>query len=52
MMFQIILFQQEIPENAADIAHLSHLHKPVIGNDIEKTYDSVWNCLQHDIQVN
>jgi len=43
---------QDIPENAADIAHLGHLHKPVVGSDVEKTNDSVLNnMIQHGIKV-
>ncbi|XP_039249414.2 cholesterol 7-desaturase nvd 2-like [Styela clava] len=42
---------QEIPENAADVAHLQHLHKPIIGRDVENTYGPVWNFLRHDIEA-
>nr|NP_001265912.1 cholesterol 7-desaturase nvd 2 [Ciona intestinalis]BAK39962.1 Neverland [Ciona intestinalis] len=43
---------QDIPENAADISHLDHLHKPVIGSDVEKTNESLLNNLIfHSIQA-
>ncbi|CAK8673804.1 unnamed protein product [Clavelina lepadiformis] len=43
---------QDIPENGADSAHLSHLHKPVIGSDVEQTNDSFLNYLiRHGIQI-
>jgi len=43
---------QDIPENAADVAHLHHLHKPVLGGDIEKPDESfINNALNHDIKV-
>uniref|UniRef100_H2ZBT3 cholesterol 7-desaturase n=1 Tax=Ciona savignyi TaxID=51511 RepID=H2ZBT3_CIOSA len=43
---------QDIPENAADISHLDHLHKPVIGSDVEKTNESFLNnIIFHGIQA-
>ena len=45
------MFIQEIPENAADFAHLGHLHKPVFGRDVENTYGKISEIVQHHIQV-
>ena len=43
---------QDIPENAADFAHLDHLHAPVIGSDVEKTNESsLNNMIKHGIKV-
>ncbi|XP_072344231.1 cholesterol 7-desaturase nvd isoform X2 [Scyliorhinus torazame] len=44
---------QEIPENAADIAHLSHLHAPSMlsGSDLRSTRASHWGFAQHDWKV-
>uniref|UniRef100_UPI0037E9C0E0 cholesterol 7-desaturase nvd n=1 Tax=Semicossyphus pulcher TaxID=241346 RepID=UPI0037E9C0E0 len=41
---------QEIPENAADIAHLAHLHTPgiVSGVDLRYTNSKTWEFLRHD----
>ncbi|XP_067825558.1 cholesterol 7-desaturase nvd [Heptranchias perlo] len=41
---------QEIPENAADIAHLSHLHSPSVlsGADLRYTSSRLWGFAQHD----
>ncbi|CAJ1070927.1 cholesterol 7-desaturase [Xyrichtys novacula] len=40
---------QEIPENAADIAHLGHLHTPgmVSGVDLRFTNSKTWEFLRH-----
>ncbi|KAJ4926556.1 hypothetical protein JOQ06_008729 [Pogonophryne albipinna] len=44
---------QEIPENAADIAHLDHLHTPAIvsGVDLRYTNSKTWEFLRHDWKV-
>ncbi|KAK1155773.1 cholesterol 7-desaturase isoform X1 [Acipenser oxyrinchus oxyrinchus] len=44
---------QEIPENAADIAHLSHLHTPSIlsGVDLRYTNSKVWDFVRHHWEV-
>ncbi|KAL4004999.1 plastin-3 [Sarotherodon galilaeus] len=44
---------QEIPENAADIAHLSHLHTPgmLSGADLRYTNSKIWEFVQHDWKV-
>ncbi|KAM9338693.1 cholesterol 7-desaturase nvd [Symphorus nematophorus] len=41
---------QEIPENAADIAHLAHLHTPSIvsGADLRYINSKTWEFLRHD----
>uniref|UniRef100_A0A4W6FDN5 cholesterol 7-desaturase n=1 Tax=Lates calcarifer TaxID=8187 RepID=A0A4W6FDN5_LATCA len=41
---------QEIPENAADIAHLAHLHTPgmVSGVDLRYTNSKIWEFVRHD----
>ncbi|XP_049594255.1 cholesterol 7-desaturase nvd isoform X2 [Syngnathus scovelli] len=41
---------QEIPENAADLSHLTHLHKPgiVSGVDLRYTYSKAWEFVRHD----
>lgn len=44
---------QEIPENAADVAHLGHLHTPSIisGVDLRYTNSRTWEFLRHDWKV-
>uniref|UniRef100_A0A3Q0SWV9 cholesterol 7-desaturase n=1 Tax=Amphilophus citrinellus TaxID=61819 RepID=A0A3Q0SWV9_AMPCI len=44
---------QEIPENAADIAHLSHLHTPgmLSGADLRYTNSKIWEFVRHDWKV-
>lgn len=44
---------QEIPENAADIAHLAHLHKPSMlsGADLRYINSKTWEFLRHDWNV-
>nr|XP_046231822.1 cholesterol 7-desaturase nvd [Scatophagus argus] len=44
---------QEIPENAADIAHLAHLHTPSIvsGVDLRHINSKTWEFLRHDWKV-
>ncbi|XP_066569444.1 cholesterol 7-desaturase nvd [Amia ocellicauda] len=44
---------EEIPENAADIAHLAHLHTPgiVSGTDLRYTNSKTWEFLRHDWKV-
>ena len=44
---------QEIPENAADIAHLAHLHTPgiVSGVDLRYTNSKTWEFIRHDWKV-
>lgn len=44
---------QEIPENAADIAHLAHLHTPgmVSGVDLRYTNSKIWEFVRHDWKV-
>lgn len=44
---------KEIPENAADIAHLAHLHTPgfVSGVDLRYTNSKTWTFLRHDWKV-
>ncbi|XP_008289977.1 cholesterol desaturase daf-36 [Stegastes partitus] len=41
---------QEIPENAADVAHLAHLHTPgmLSGVDLRYTNSKTWQFLRHD----
>nr|XP_005295690.1 cholesterol 7-desaturase nvd-like [Chrysemys picta bellii] len=40
---------QEIPENAADFAHLSFLHEPVFmsGVDLRFTHSKLWESMKH-----
>lgn len=44
---------QEIPENAADLAHLGHLHTPSItsGVDLRHINSKAWQFLRHDWKV-
>lgn len=44
---------QEIPENAADLAHLGHLHTPSIasGVDLRHINSKTWQFLRHDWKV-
>ncbi|KAM9323306.1 cholesterol 7-desaturase nvd-like [Pholidichthys leucotaenia] len=44
---------QEIPENAADIAHLAHLHIPgmLSGADLRYTNNKMWKFIRHDWKV-
>ncbi|MCJ8741186.1 hypothetical protein PDJAM_G00067900 [Pangasius djambal] len=44
---------EEIPENAADIAHLAHLHTPgiVSGVDLRYTNSKTWEFIRHDWKV-
>lgn len=44
---------QEIPENAADIAHLGHLHEPgmISGVDLRYTKSRAWSFMKHDWKV-
>ncbi|XP_072096173.1 cholesterol 7-desaturase nvd [Mobula birostris] len=44
---------QDIPENAADVAHLTHLHSPAIlsGSDLRNTRTRLWGFVQHDWKV-
>lgn len=44
---------QEIPENAADIAHLAHLHTPgmISGVDLRYTNNKIFEFLRHDWNV-
>ncbi|KAM8934360.1 cholesterol 7-desaturase nvd-like [Pelodytes ibericus] len=44
---------QEIPENAADIAHLSFLHEPGIlsGTDLRYTKSKTWEFVKHSWEV-
>ncbi|KAK7896589.1 hypothetical protein WMY93_021914 [Mugilogobius chulae] len=44
---------QEIPENAADIAHLGHLHQPgmISGVDLRYTKNRAWEFMQHEWKV-
>ncbi|XP_069465967.1 cholesterol 7-desaturase nvd-like [Ambystoma mexicanum] len=44
---------EEIPENAADIAHLSHLHAPgiVSGVDLRYTNAKIWDFVKHTWRV-
>lgn len=44
---------QEIPENAADVAHLTHLHSPAIlsGTDLRNTRCRRWGFMRHDWKV-
>ncbi|CAK6965094.1 cholesterol 7-desaturase nvd [Scomber scombrus] len=41
---------EEIPENAADVAHLGHLHTPgiVSGVDLRYTNSKTWEFVRHD----
>lgn len=49
----VSVFSQEIPENAADIAHLAHLHTPgiVSGVDLRYTNSKTWEFIRHDWKV-
>ncbi|XP_068191331.1 cholesterol 7-desaturase nvd isoform X1 [Antennarius striatus] len=44
---------QEIPENAADIAHLDHLHTPCIASGVDLRYinSKFWEFLRHGWRV-
>ncbi|XP_053551741.1 cholesterol 7-desaturase nvd [Bombina bombina] len=44
---------EEIPENAADVAHLSYLHEPGIlsGVDLRYTKSKIWEFLKHTWKV-
>ncbi|XP_029024970.1 cholesterol 7-desaturase nvd [Betta splendens] len=44
---------EEIPENAADISHLAHLHTPgfASGVDLRFTNSKTWEFLRHDWKV-
>lgn len=44
---------QEIPENAADLAHLGHLHTPSITSGVDLRYinSKTWEFLRHDWKV-
>ncbi|XP_043914350.1 cholesterol 7-desaturase nvd-like isoform X2 [Protopterus annectens] len=44
---------EEIPENAADIAHLGHLHSPGImsGTDLRYTFNKTWDFVKHSWKV-
>ncbi|XP_030005532.1 cholesterol 7-desaturase [Sphaeramia orbicularis] len=44
---------QEIPENAADVAHLAHLHTPgmISGVDLRYTNSKTWEFMRHDWKV-
>lgn len=41
---------QEIPENGADVAHLSQVHGPIMtaGIDLRYTYSKWWSFARHD----
>eukprot|EP00730_Choanoeca_flexa_P003140 TRINITY_DN11302_c0_g1_i9.p3 TRINITY_DN11302_c0_g1~~TRINITY_DN11302_c0_g1_i9.p3 ORF type:complete len:230 (+),score=30.67 TRINITY_DN11302_c0_g1_i9:952-1641(+) len=41
---------QEVPENAADVAHLNYLHAPGLlsGTDLRETHDKKYEFLQHE----
>ena len=43
---------QEVPENGADVAHLSHLHGPIMtaGVDLRYTYNKFWSFAKHSWQ--
>eukprot|EP00118_Oscarella_pearsei_P028497 m.2291 g.2291 ORF g.2291 m.2291 type:complete len:461 (+) comp8548_c0_seq2:35-1417(+) len=40
---------EEMPENAADIPHLDHLHRPIVfaGTDLKEMHTKKWEFLQH-----
>lgn len=44
---------QEIPENAADLAHLAHLHTPSMTSGVDLRYinSKTWEFLRHDWKV-
>lgn len=44
---------QEIPENAADTAHLAFLHGPAIlsGSDLRYTKSRLWDFMKHVWEV-
>lgn len=44
---------QEIPENAADLAHLGHLHTPSMTSGVDLRYinSKTWEFLRHDWKV-
>lgn len=44
---------QEIPENAADLAHLAHLHAPGMPSGVDLRYinSKKWKFLRHDWKV-
>lgn len=41
---------QEVPENAADVAHLNYLHGPglLAGTDLRETHATSWQFLKHE----
>lgn len=47
--WQIVPQWQEIPENAADTAHLAFLHGPAIlgGSDLRYTRSKLWDFMKH-----
>lgn len=53
MFHGVLSSLQEIPENAADTAHLAHLHTPgiVSGVDLRYTNSKMWEFVRHDWKV-
>ncbi|XP_022093061.1 cholesterol 7-desaturase-like [Acanthaster planci] len=43
---------EEVPENGADIAHLGHLHSPImfLGRDLRVIYNLFWSFAKHEWQ--
>ncbi|XP_071800149.1 cholesterol 7-desaturase nvd-like [Asterias amurensis] len=41
---------EEVPENGADIAHLGHLHGPImfLGRDLREIYNVFWSFAKHE----
>ena len=41
---------QEVPENGADLAHLGHLHKPLLtaGTDLRYMWSRLWDFGRHE----
>lgn len=53
LVYSTSCIPQEIPENAADLAHLSHLHTPSMTSGVDLRYinSKTWEFLRHDWKV-
>ncbi|CAH2317045.1 cholesterol 7-desaturase-like [Pelobates cultripes] len=53
VMGGLLCVLQEIPENAADIAHLTFLHEPgiITGTDLRYTKSRLWDFVKHTWKV-